>query len=46
VGGALIAHLMLDQGMAEEDAVAMAMKVGMRSADYLEWGLDYVRRHC
>lgn len=45
VGGALIAHLMLDQGMAEEDAVATAMKVGLRSAEYLEWGLDYVRRH-
>jgi protein tyrosine phosphatase (PTP) superfamily phosphohydrolase (DUF442 family) len=45
VGGALIAHFMLDQGMAEEDAVAMAMKVGLRSVEYLEWGLDYVRRH-
>jgi len=45
VGGALIAHLMLDQRMEEEDAVATAMKVGLRSAEYLEWGLDYVRRH-
>jgi hypothetical protein len=31
--------------MEEEDAVATAMKVGLRSAEYLEWGLDYVRRH-
>jgi protein tyrosine phosphatase (PTP) superfamily phosphohydrolase (DUF442 family) len=45
VGGALIPFLMLDQHMEEEDAVAQAMRIGLRSAEYLEWGLDYARRH-
>jgi protein tyrosine phosphatase (PTP) superfamily phosphohydrolase (DUF442 family) len=45
VGGALIPFLMLDHGFEEEDAVAQAMRVGLRSAELLEWGVDYVRRH-
>ena len=45
VGGALIPFLMLDHGLEEEDAVAQAMRVGLRSAELMEWGLDYVRRH-
>lgn len=45
VGGALIPYLMLDQHMAEEDAVDQAMQVGLRSAEMMEWGLDYARRH-
>lgn len=45
VGGALIPFLMLDHGFEEEDAVAQAMRVGLRSAELLEWGLGYVRRH-
>ena len=44
VGGVLIPYLMLDQGMSEDDAVEAAMRAGMRGADLLEWGLDYVRR--
>jgi protein tyrosine phosphatase (PTP) superfamily phosphohydrolase (DUF442 family) len=44
VGGALLPHLMLQHGLAEEDAVGQAMRVGLRSADLLEWGLDYARR--
>jgi protein tyrosine phosphatase (PTP) superfamily phosphohydrolase (DUF442 family) len=44
VGGALIPYLMLDQGMEEEDAVGQAMRVGLRSAELLEWGLGYARR--
>jgi hypothetical protein len=44
VGGALLPHLMLEHGLSEEDAVAQAMRVGLRSADLLEWGLDYARR--
>jgi protein tyrosine phosphatase (PTP) superfamily phosphohydrolase (DUF442 family) len=44
VGGALIPYLILDAGMAEEDAVSAAMRVGLRSAELMEWGLDYVRR--
>jgi protein tyrosine phosphatase (PTP) superfamily phosphohydrolase (DUF442 family) len=45
VGGAIIPFLMLDHGFEEEDAVAQAMRVGLRSAELLEWGLGYVRRH-
>jgi protein tyrosine phosphatase (PTP) superfamily phosphohydrolase (DUF442 family) len=43
VGGALIPYFMLDQGMDEEDAVDQAMRVGLRSAEIMEWGLSYVR---
>jgi protein tyrosine phosphatase (PTP) superfamily phosphohydrolase (DUF442 family) len=45
VGGPMIAYLMLDQHLPEEDAVEQAMRIGLRSPEYLEWGLDYVRRH-
>ena len=45
VGGALLPYLMLDEGMEEEDAVGQAMRVGLRSAELMEWGLDYVRRN-
>jgi protein tyrosine phosphatase (PTP) superfamily phosphohydrolase (DUF442 family) len=44
VGGALLPHLMLEHGLTEEDAIAQAMRIGLRSADLLEWGLDYARR--
>ena len=44
VGGALIPVLMLDQGLEEEDAVDAAMRVGLRSAELMEWGLGYTRR--
>jgi len=44
VGGALIPYFMVDEGMAEEDAITLAMRVGMRSSELLEWGTDYVRR--
>ena len=45
VGGALIPYFMRDHGMEEDDAVALAMRVGLRGADLMEWGLDYARRH-
>mgnify|MGYP003422942892 FL=1 len=45
VGGALIPYFMLDKGMPEDDAVALAMRVGLRGADLLHWGLDYAHRH-
>ena len=45
VGGALIPYFMGDHGMEEDDAVALAMRVGLRGAELLEWGLDYARRH-
>lgn len=45
VGGPLIAHLMLDHGVDEEAAVEHAMRGGLRSPEYLQWGLDYANRH-
>jgi protein tyrosine phosphatase (PTP) superfamily phosphohydrolase (DUF442 family) len=45
VGGALIPYFILEQGMEEEDAVGQAMRVGLRNAEYMEWGLDYARRN-
>lgn len=45
VGGALIPWLILDLGFNEEDAVNQAMKVGLRSAELMQWGLDYARRN-
>jgi hypothetical protein len=44
VGATLIPYLMLDQGFEEEDAVTLAMRIGTRSAELIEWALDYVRR--
>jgi protein tyrosine phosphatase (PTP) superfamily phosphohydrolase (DUF442 family) len=45
VGGALIPYFMLDQGMEEQDAIDQAMRVGLRSAELMEWGLEYARRN-
>jgi protein tyrosine phosphatase (PTP) superfamily phosphohydrolase (DUF442 family) len=45
VGAALIPHFILDHGMEEQDAIDQAMRVGLRNAEYLEWGLDYARRN-
>jgi protein tyrosine phosphatase (PTP) superfamily phosphohydrolase (DUF442 family) len=45
VGAALLPVLMLDHGLEEEDAVGQAMRVGLRSAELMEWALDYTRRH-
>lgn len=44
VGGALLPYLILDRGMSEEEAVEMAMQIGLRSPELLEWGLAYARR--
>ncbi len=45
VGGALIPYFILDQGMGEQDAVDAAMRIGLRSAELMEWGIDYARKH-
>jgi protein tyrosine phosphatase (PTP) superfamily phosphohydrolase (DUF442 family) len=45
VGGALIPYFILDQGMEEQDAIDKAMQIGLRSAEMMEWGLDYARRN-
>jgi putative redox protein len=42
-GGALLPYLLLDVGRSEEEAVIDAMRIGLRSAEYLDWGLDYAR---
>lgn len=45
VGGALLPFFILDQKMDEEDAIEQAMRVGLRSPEMMEWGLDYARRN-
>jgi protein tyrosine phosphatase (PTP) superfamily phosphohydrolase (DUF442 family) len=44
VGGVLLPYLMMDLGLGEEDAVDQAMRIGLRSAELLEWGVDYANR--
>jgi protein tyrosine phosphatase (PTP) superfamily phosphohydrolase (DUF442 family) len=41
---ALIPYLMIDGNMEEEDAVQIAMKGGLRSAELREVAVDYARR--
>jgi protein tyrosine phosphatase (PTP) superfamily phosphohydrolase (DUF442 family) len=43
VGAGLIPYFMLEQGQEEQDAVAQAMRVGLRSAELMEQALEYVR---
>ncbi|MEO5799612.1 MAG: sulfur transferase domain-containing protein [Gemmatimonadales bacterium] len=43
VGGALLPYLILDEGMNEQDAVDAAMRVGLRSAEFMAWGSEYAR---
>ncbi len=45
IWAALIAHLVLDHGFAQDDAVEVAARSGLRSPDILQWGLDYLERH-
>lgn len=44
IAAALIPYLMLDRGMSEDDAVALALRLGARDAGLIEWALDYARR--
>jgi protein tyrosine phosphatase (PTP) superfamily phosphohydrolase (DUF442 family) len=44
VGAVLIPYLILDRGLAAQDAVTTAMQMGTRSAELVEGALDYVRR--
>jgi protein tyrosine phosphatase (PTP) superfamily phosphohydrolase (DUF442 family) len=43
VGAGLLPYFMLELGLEEEDAVAQAMRVGLRSAELMEQALEYVR---
>ena len=40
---ALIPYLMIDKKMEQDDAVDLAMRGGLRSAELMELALDYVR---
>ena len=43
VGGGLLPYFILEQGVEAEEAVAQAMRVGLRSAELMEQALEYVR---
>jgi len=43
-GATLIPYLMLDQEFTEDEAVTAAMRMGTRSAELIEWALDYVKQ--
>jgi protein tyrosine phosphatase (PTP) superfamily phosphohydrolase (DUF442 family) len=43
VGAVLIPYLMLDRGMSEDAAVALALRMGTRSNELIEGALDYVK---
>ncbi|MES2304675.1 MAG: sulfur transferase domain-containing protein [Gemmatimonadota bacterium] len=43
VGGALLPYFILDEGMSEQDGIDAAMRVGLRSAEFMAWGSDYAR---
>ncbi|MFI5242294.1 MAG: hypothetical protein ACHQRL_04725 [Gemmatimonadales bacterium] len=45
VGALLLPYFALDEHMAVEEAHRLAVEVGMRSPDYSQLALDYVRRH-
>ena len=44
VGSTLLPFFILDQGMDEEEALAQAMRIGMRHAGLMQEALEYVRR--
>jgi protein tyrosine phosphatase (PTP) superfamily phosphohydrolase (DUF442 family) len=44
VGGALLPYLILDHGFNEDDATMAAMRMGLRGAHLLDWGMDYARK--
>jgi len=44
VGGSLLPYFMIDRGMPEDAAIDAAMRIGLRGADLLEWGLEYAKR--
>ena len=41
---ALIPYLMREEGMSEEEAVEIAMRSGLRSAELMELAIEYTRR--
>lgn len=45
VGGALLPWFILDQKMDADAATEAAMQVGLRSPEFLAWGMDYAGSH-
>jgi len=45
IGGALVPYLMLDHGFSEDDATMAALRMGLRAAHLLHWGVDYAKAH-
>jgi len=45
VGGIMLPYLVLDEGKTEEEALALAREIGLRSPEMLAVGLEYVRKH-
>lgn len=45
VGGALLPYFILDLGIEEEEAIALAMRIGLRSPEMMQWGLEYAQNH-
>jgi len=45
VAAVLIPYFILDLGWSEDEAVARAMEMGLRSTELMEAALDYVTRH-
>ncbi|HKW40534.1 MAG TPA: hypothetical protein VJN39_04730 [Gemmatimonadales bacterium] len=44
VGAGLLPYFMVDQQMEEEEAVALALRVGLRSAELMERAIEFARR--
>jgi protein tyrosine phosphatase (PTP) superfamily phosphohydrolase (DUF442 family) len=44
-GGPLIALLMIDEKLDVATAVDLALRSGLRSAELMEWGVDYGKRN-
>ena len=44
VAGPLVAWLILDRGMSEEEATEEGMRMGLRTPEMMEWGVEYARK--
>ncbi len=44
VGGPMVAYLMLDHGLSQDEATEQAIRLGLRSREVLEWALEYAAR--
>lgn len=44
VAGPLVAWFILDRGMTEEAATEEGMRLGLRTPEMMEWGVEYARK--